>query len=452
MLNVKKHGLFVALTATILFLSFSLDFFGAMSAPAFVGNFKDSEALVSNAVQCKGAYFSGQLLIVADPNAPLVQGSCNLEQLQAYSSQFGLQGRFYTAGYRLGTKVVNLTPDQYVAFAQLVTALASAFIFALLALWVRNKFGLFVANVVTFLIAISPMIVGFSRNLYWALPLLIAPLVYILFLYSPTKPRKTQVFFWLGLSLLLYIRYLCGYEFVTTITIMVIAVIAYLLSAFSLSKKKYMMELTIAGLICVFSFFAALGTHIYSLKEISGSMSQAVEIVKNRAAAHTTGSADYLAYPITGLKSNLNDAYQISNSYLGLEGRATNNSQFWATGVSFINYALLPIIGLPLSLAQPFSTYAQSLILFTCLLLYLYARRSKILSANDSLEVKKLFIGIALGFIGFMSWLILARSHSLVHAHINGILLYLPFALFGYIVVGIYLKTLWQNYGKKRHG
>jgi hypothetical protein len=51
--------------------------------------------------------------------------------------------------------------------------------------------------------------------------------------------------------------------------------------------------------------------------------------------------------------------------------------------------------------------------------------------------------------VGYLSWLILARSHSLVHAHINGILLYLPFALFGYIIIGLYLQTLSGRVWKK---
>lgn len=439
---LKRNSLFLGPTILVLFLSFSIDFFGAMNTGAFTNNFKDSEALVTNQINCRGTYFSDQLLEVKISSGAIVQAVCDPTSLKAYSSQYGLQGKIYTLAYKGSTSITHISTRAFVALAQLTTALMTALCFALLALWVKRRYGLFVANTFTFFVAISPMIVGFARNLYWALPLMFAPLIYILYFYEGAKSYRSKALFWVGLATLLYIRYLCGYEYITTLTIMLLAAITYFLILSSASKKRVVSELSIAFVVSVVSFTLALGTHIYSLKSSTGSFSAAASVVKNRALARTTGSADYLAFPINGLRANLNDVYQVSNSYLYLDEKTQNKSEAWATLVSFVNYTFLPVVSIPIALNQPFGVYSQSVLVYGLLLTILFYKRKVWLSKTMANEVRALSITALVGFIGFLSWLVMARSHSLVHAHINGILLYLPFALFGYMVIGIYLQVL----------
>lgn len=440
--DMQRHRVFFGLATLVLFLSFAFNFFGAVSTAAFVQNFKDSEALVVNQIRCESRYFSSQMLELKDLSKGNTQPTCEPAALKPYSSQFGLQARVYAYGYRVLDKVSGIPVNAYVVTVQLLTALASALCLGLVALWVRSQFGRGVAGVVVVLLALSPMLVGFGRNLYWALPLMILPFIAALYYYRPVAKLKYQVYFWLVIGLLLYIRYLCGYEYLTTLTIMVAAAIGYHLALSRASRKVYVQQFAIVLAVSVMGFALALTTHIVSLTAYAGSASNAASIIKKRALERTTHSDQYLAYPIMGLRSNLPDQYSILNSYLDFDGHAEHPSQLWASLASLLNYAFMPVYVMPVLIAQPLAGYAQSVLVFAAILAWLYVGRRKWVVKAQLHQVEGLFVGTAIGIIGFLSWLVLARSHSLVHAHINGILLYLPFALFGYCIIGLYVVSV----------
>jgi hypothetical protein len=285
------------------------------------------------------------------------------------------------------------------------------------------------------------MVVGFARNLYWALPLLILPFVYVLYAYKYDAHRKRQILFWGGLVALLYLRYLCGYEYITTITIMVAAAVVYYLFLAKGDRKMYVQQIALVFAASFLAFALAIGTHVMTLRTEAGSISGAASIIKDRAMTRTTQADKYLTYPIMGLKSNLNEYYQTANSYLDFDGRSQHRSQLWAAVASLMNYALMPVVNIPVTLNQPFATYIQSLTAFVAVLVFLYVTRARWVERARRREVDALFLGAAAGLVGLLSWLVLARSHSLVHGHINGILLYLPFALFGFTIIGLFLEA-----------
>lgn len=439
--DLKKHRRFFLIAAGVLFLSFSLNIFGAVKTDDFLHNYKDSEALVANQIACKGKAQDGQLLVRSDPAATSADYSCNQKKLRPYSSQYGLQGRVYTQGYEIVSSVVSIPPRAYVAIAQLSTALVSALCLAALALWARSRFGRIPAVTFVIMVAISPMIVGFSRNLYWTLPLLFLPFIYALYAYGPDAARPKKTLFWSVLGVLLYLRYLTGYEFITTITIMVAAAIGYHLFVQKNSKKTYVKEIALVAGVSILGFAAALGTHLVSLQETTGSMGKAAEVIKARALERTTNAEDYLPYAYSGFQLTSTDLYRISDSYVGLESRAQGSSQMWASIVSFVNYALLPVVNIPVALNQPFGAIIQSVGVFSLLLAILFIMRMRLLPKHLIHTVNALFLGALIGLAGYLSWLLLARSHSIVHAHINGILVYMPFALFGFMLIGIYLQA-----------
>lgn len=447
--NIKKQMFFVG-TLIVLFLSFSINFFGAMDTNSFIGNYKDSEALISNEVICRGSVFGGQLIEAKNASQVGPIKNCDKGAIKPYSSQFGLQGRIYTLGYKIITSVLHISAGAYIALAELITALLSAILFTLFAVWIRKNFSLFVANIATLLIAVSPMIVGFSRNLYWALPLMVAPFLFTIIFYKYPILGRRRIFFWIILGVLLYARFLCGYEYITSITIMVMAAVGYHLGLQKKPYKIYTKELALAFVISVIAFTAALSTHVYTLQKSTGSTEQAVTVIKDRALVRTLDSSKYLSYPYYNYQFLLKDSYLVSDSYLHLQKRSSSGSQLWASIVSFMNYSLLPIIVLPIALNQPFATYLQSISMFTIFLLYLYKTRNRWVHKGIINQVEALFLGAAIGFVGFLSWLVLAHSHSLVHAHINGILMYLPYALFGYIIMGLYfqiiLGRIWKRF------
>lgn len=438
----RRHWRFLAATTAVLFLAFTIDLFGAQPPAAFISNFQDSEALVTNQLICRGQPYGNQLLEIKTPEpGQNTFHECRPDVLKPYSSQFGLQGKIYTLAYQATTKVVPIGPLTFVALARIGTALLSAFVLALFVLWVRLRFGLIPAITTTALIGLSPMLVGFARNLFWALPLFVTPLVYALYRYNPLARIKQQIPFWAIVGLLLYLRYLCGYEYLTTLTIMVAAAVAYHLYRHRSPFTQYLRQFGLVLGVSVLAFALALATHMATLSQTAGSTANAITVVKSRALERTANADHYLAYPAMGLQANLSDAYRISNNYLNLDDHA-QKSRIWAAVAATINYALMPVAVSPVALVQPFATYMQSLLAFVLLLVVLYRTRHRWAARVESRELRALFLAAALGLVGLLSWLVMAPSHSLVHAHINGILLYLPFALFGYVILGIGAQTL----------
>jgi hypothetical protein len=55
-----------------------------------------------------------------------------------------------------------------------------------------------------------------------------------------------------------------------------------------------------------------------------------------------------------------------------------------------------------------------------------------------------------LGLIAALSWLILMPGHAYPHAHLNAIIFYMPFLLVCYIIIGITLTNVVNEWSKGR--
>lgn len=449
MVLVGKYTKLYVLSVLVLFISFALNGLGVLTTEQFVRNFKDSEALVTSQVKCEGKLYGGQLLN-AKEGAP--KGTCDPNNYDPYSSQYGIQGKIYTIGYRMLKKITGIWPSAYIAGAQLVTALLSAAVLAAVVIWSRDRLGKIPAIVVLIAVALSPMIVGFSRNLYWAMPLMFIPIVYVLYYFNPNQLRRGGggwVFFTV-LGLLLYVRYLTGYEYLTTFTILPFAVMVYFLYMHSEPLKSYVKAALGVGLVSGAAFAMALGTHVISLNSQTGSTKQSVEIIKKRMNERTTSSEKYSRYAYYGLNATESDVYQITNTYIDYDSRMEGGSILLATMVSWFNYALLPVVNVPVTFNSPFGLISQSLASLVVLLIAIFTFRHKLgLKKQKLRQMTGLYLSLVIGFAGFFSWLVAAHAHSLVHAHINGILFYLPFALIGFMIIGLTLEAALGKYARK---
>ncbi len=440
---LKKNRIFIFGVTVFLFFAFTFNVFGVVTTDEFTLNFKDSESLVSNQIVCKGSLFSGQLLgYVKAPATTDAEKSCVKKNLEPYSSQFGLQGRSYTLLYKVLSKISDVSPKSFILIAQLMTALASSVTLSLLVLWVKLRIGRPESIIVSLLLALSPMLVSFARNLYWALPLMFLPLIFTLFFYRYKTKKKYQVTYSITLGVLLFLRFLNGYEYVTSITIMIAAAVGYFLYMENKQLNDYIKEFAKVFAVTLVAFSSALGVHIAALQGSTGSISKSVGIIKSRAVERSTASASYLIFPYGNLKHMAPDVYELGDYYVDLDDKSRSSSELWSNSVAILNYALLPVFRLPVGLTQPFSTLIYSVTMFAIVLSIICLKRGSLFAKKRIRQIEALYVSCAIGFIGFLSWLVLARSHSLVHAHINGILLYLPFAIFGYMILSIYFHKI----------
>lgn len=437
------RGFFLA-ACLVLFLSFSINFFAAMDTDAFLQNFKSSETLVSNEVVCKGHVFNG-FMVARKPEGvddDKVIAVCDTDHVQEYVSHFGLQGRVYAFGYRVLSSIRPVDPAKYIVASRTVNAVISAAVLAVFLLWARSRYGLYVGLVSLLAVACSPMLVGFARNLYWSLPTLLLPLPFMLYAFHTKVRHKQTLAVWIGLFVILYIRYLSGYEYVTTSTIMPLSIIGYYLYLERAKLKDYVRNFLIACAVSIFAFGCAFATHVHALNPITGSTSNSIQRIKQRAEARLIDSDNYLKYPIIGLQVNLPDVYKVANEYVGFSRRVDSGSYIWALLAAGINYALMPVVRLPVSLREPFATFSQSFLVFLVVLflLYKFGNRSRQKGSKEYRELQALWVFLGISLVGYFSWLIAAHSHSLVHAHVNGVTMYMPLALVGFIIMGNYSK------------
>lgn len=442
--EVVKHKLFVALTTFILFLVFTLNIAGALTADGFIQNDKYSENFVIRQMKCKGQLYNDQLIGLRNWEENGKNLGCDESHYLPYNSSFGLQGRLGVFLDSIVSKVSkNVTVT--VVIYQLLTALFSAIILALFVLWVRIQFGVTVAITFAVFVSLSPMIVSFSRNLYWAMPLMVAPIVYILYFYKSRASNAQHLIFLGGLTALLYLRFLCGYEYVTTLAIMVIATSLYVLTLEKTNIKELLKRVVWIGAAPVLAFVLAFSTHVLSLNQQTGSTVKSIEIIKNRAQERTVNAEYYTKYAYQSLEDVANDFYRISNEFVKYDKLKDNGSIPMAVIVAYAAHMLLPVVHIPI-LSGVFASYSQSFLAFIFALFLLYKFRNKWVSKKQEQKVRSLYIATAVGTAGYFSWLVFAYSHSLVHAFINGILMYLPAALFGFIIIGLYIEFLINKY------
>lgn len=446
MLNKKpiasKRLLFFLISICILFFSFAFNGFGTLTKDFFLYNYKDSESLVVNQISCGGQLFGGQLIDTINGYKELSY-TCDATRLIAYSSQYGVQGKFYLLSYKVFQKTVDSSIRFFVAVAQLGTALLSAVVLSLFGLWVLQQFNTRIALITVLLMALSPMLVGFSRNLYWAMPLLFLPLIYTLFLFEKlSSTPKKKIVFLLGLLIIFYLKYLSGYEYITTITIMACSAVAYYLYIKKASIVEHCTSYALVMAVSLMAFTAALGTHIHSLNSQTGSYRESANTVFARAIERSVGTDKYLQYSYDGMKNMENGVYVIADSYVNFDSIKYSKSKLLASFISIVSYLLLPVINIPLTINQPFATYSQSLLTLTIILITIFIKRKAIFPKKDTRKIGALYIATIFGFIGYASWIIAAHSHSLVHLHINGILMYMPMALFSFVIISMILDKI----------
>jgi hypothetical protein len=273
---------------------------------------------------------------------------------------------------------------------------------------------------------------------------MVAPIVYILYFFKTSFQKKEGVLFFSGLILLLYLRYLCGYEYVTTITIMLIATSLYFLMMSKSKFKKISQTIILFVLSSLVALLLAFSTHVLSLNQQTGSLHKSIEIIKNRAEERTLNTQGYTKYAYLSLEYVAKDFYKTSNEYFKYDGVKENGSVALAGLIALLAHLLLPIVHTPF-LGGVFEVYAQSFIVFLCLLLVIFIYRKRWVSKKYTLHVKSLYTSLVIGVLGYASWFVFAFSHSLVHAFINGILMYLPAALFGFIIIGLSVDSILKN-------
>lgn len=446
----KKSVLFFGVVWGVLFLSFFGNVFGVgLWREWFDGFQRDSSAIVEKTARCKEkSSYSGPLIVTKneDYNSVMTTEDCDASLLKPYASQYGVQARVITA----------LAPNDsaklpvYFKKVNVVLAAAMAALMALVALRVRKLFGFVAAVVFATLVAFSPWVVGYAQNIYWIEPLMFAPFVFAFLCYSYCKSSKRLWLFYLGEAVLLFLKLLGGYEYISTIAISVLVPIIF----FELvnNKQKIIRLWKHAVMTCIVAavaFAGAYATNFMALSDYYHSSDTARKMINERASERgLSGIRKMRAHAVGNLKTLLPESYAFADRFINMDELAKDTGPTYQyLVINAGNYVLLPALSLPLSFKGVFGDIIQSVFVWILAgyLLLFYLKRRHQLSKYYHSFLWALHASLA----GALSWLILMPGHALPHAHINGIVFYMPLLLFVYMVVGLYIGNMVKKWRRR---
>lgn len=446
----KKSILFFGVVWGVLFLSFFGNIFGVgLWREWFDGFQRDSSAIVEKTARCKEkSGYSGPLIVAKneDYNSVMTTGGCDASLLKPYASQYGLQARIITA----------LAPNDsaklpvYFKKVNVVLSAAMAALMALVTLRVRKLFGLVAAAVFATLVAFSPWIVGYAQNMYWIEPLMFAPFAFAFLSYSYCKSSKKMWLFYLGETILLFLKLLGGYEYISTIAISVFVPIIF----FELvNNKQKIIKLwkhaVMTCIVVVVAFIGAYATNFIALADYYHSSDTALKMINERASERgLSGIRKMRTHAVGNLKMLLPESYKFVNRFINMDELAEDKgSTYQYLAINAGNYVLLPALSLPLSIKGVFGEIVQSILIWVLVgyLVLFYLKRRR-----PSFKYYRSFLwSLHVSLAGALSWLILMPGHALPHAHINGIVFYMPLLLFVYMVVGLYIGNIVKKRRKR---
>lgn len=315
-----------------------------------------------------------------------------------YTSQFGLQGKIFRSLARymsgdIGGNIDNL---------HLLCSLTTAAVFVIITLLLQQKYNNIMAGVFYVTFWLSPWVVNFARNLYWVEFTWFIPMAIGLVCSLKLTDRKWRIGCYIATFVAITGKCLCGYEYITSVMMGLIAfLLVDLIMAFLEGNKERFILLFrtifILGVTSLIGFATAICIHapLIGNGDILGGIRA---IILNCVIARTSGG-------------DLN--------YFAESLWTSFNASTWDVYCTYFKFSTAVITGITGNLFP----------LLCCipLLLFAYNYRRKKLNREE----------IALYIVFFLtsvSWFILAKSHSYIHTHMNYVMWY-----FGFVQICLYI-------------
>lgn len=343
----------------------------------------------------------------------------------AYMGQFGLQGILLSAA----NKIISIEPVQFALFSAHIFSFLTACTISPFCLSIYRMFGKFPAGFTLAAIGLSPWLAGFSLSLYWAVFLLLAPFVFCWVTY-PFLNKKFfgKVVFYFFVFILVFLKSLCGYEYITTVILScTVPIFFYQFQKKDFQKTELILELAFVFSAGIIGFLAALGIHILQLSLFFGT--SGTEAILSRVTSRT--------------------AFHVGSDHQALIGdfqKQVSGKLKWVSPVllfgieRFFQYFKMPALELQL----PYSKQNIVLSIGSCVLVSLLICSLLILlrSRIRQPKVKALALSTIFSLVAPLSWQILAFNHMSVHLHLNAIVFYVPFLLLFYATFGVSVQLL----------
>ena len=402
MLN-KSSSLFAFI---VLYLSFSYNFLGISGDFNSFENY--SEQLVIDGLSISSETENYSLGRYLDPDKKkrlYIKSVHDFENsvvindtFEKYISQYGLQGEFFY----FFVKEFNIRSIKTLKNI-------NSFLFSVTLLiifnWIfinidRNSAFIFLASII-----LSPWVIDFSNNLYWVPFTWLLPFIWTLkFSLKANESATYLIMFYIALTSSFYIKFMSGFEYITTIGMLSVSPILYFYYVKKLSTKQALKLFT----IIVFSFSTAFALSINSYINKYGEESLS-QIVNKRVD--------------TGAIKTIADCEQYEIQHCEIYVKSLNSNPLLVIGKYFIFEGFSPYTKYSDDVLESSSIIKRGLLKAVNLTFILIVFICFFIAFKNKRELVMLFFCMLCP----LSWYVLAKGHSYIHPHLNYILWYMPF-------------------------
>lgn len=321
------------------------------------------------------------------------------DSYQAYKSQSGGQGIVLSMMH----KILPIDNAKKMMVYRGLNALLVALVFVLFGGWVMRNYG-FIAGLVTLLLILfSSWLNMYAHNLWWVLWNFYLPFLTILLVLekrhrSPSEVSNLKVFGLLFAAVFLKC-FFTGFEFITTTLAAAICPIVYY---FYIEKKPFIQFVifSIKASVCmVAAVLVQMVMLVAQIKLLDGTFAHGINHIV-QSFTKRTEALDVSHWEV--LKMYLgNDVFNL--------GFLPNTIEFYFG--SFI--LLLMAVGL-----------------------YVY------LKGKGNRKNKALIVTSVFAILAPLSWFVVFKQHSFEHPHMDYIVWYLPFMLYGFCLIGVAVESV----------
>jgi hypothetical protein len=365
----------------------------------------DSDAIVQTTMQRARNPLSPMLLTTGEP----------------YESQVGLQG----------IVMALLSPgDRFYGAMRLTTALLAGAVLATAVVACWRAWGGRAAAVLLTLLTTSYWLLSFGASTYWQLWTLLLPTLVPMLVWPKLGTGRRK---WLRggalIAALVFLKCLCGYEYISTLLLGVAAAVAFheFRGRFDLRFLYRLAGAITAGMV---GFLTALGVHVAQLTAIYGSPAHIWQRVVERTVEPSNVQA------VLDINRSWNDP-----AWGWLIADSDNGFRLWV--FQAIHYLTSPAMNLPSRKFAGFGPFQYGLpiwlfiVVFALLALQAFRGRQA-----DAAVMRRLAVAAGIGLLGAWSWLVLAYGHMVFHLHIDAIVFYLPFLPLVYAMIALRLQAV----------
>jgi hypothetical protein len=214
-----------------------------------------------------------------------------------------------------------------------------------------------------------------------------------------------------------------GYEIVTAICVLATIPVFFYAILDKWSFKRFAARFMIVAVGAIFAVIMSMGVLVKQINSAPSSNMDGVSHIKERFSVRTQGR--YVdrnrVLPDKNKESQTASYGQILRKYVN-------------EGAFYYKFGKEGVVG-----KLSFQFFLVLLVVLTL---------AELLYFRDHL-LRTLVASSYIGLLGPLSWMVIFRSHSYLHVHINSLFWYLPFMLFLYVGYGYAVKLLWlQRVGR----